>query len=151
MVTAYFWEKETGYVTVLEQDPIYIKQGMSVCKLPVTMVCNVNSGFKFSLLNDFCIIWTFYSEQLLFLRSQKAFGTKLILNTPANHAVWNQMCFDLGWSHFVWFVPQVPQGWIGLRVVLLPCCCYCFSFQVSCPHFDPHGLWCLKWRKYPSV
>lgn len=56
MVTAYFWEKETGYLTVLEQDSIYIKQGMSACKLSVTMVCNnINSGFKFSLLNDFYI------------------------------------------------------------------------------------------------
>lgn len=29
-------------------------------------------------------------------------------------------------------------------MVLLSCCCYCFSFQVTCPHFDLHGLWCLK-------
>lgn len=66
MVTAYFWERETGYITVLKQEPVYVKQAMSVCMLSVTVVWNINSGFKFSLLDDSMLFEHFIENSYYF-------------------------------------------------------------------------------------
>ena len=66
MVTAYFWERETGCRTVLKQEPVYVKQGMSVCMLSVTVVWNINSGFKFCLLEDSMLFEHFIEKSYYF-------------------------------------------------------------------------------------